>query len=287
MKVIVTTDSSCDLSPEQIKKYNIKVIPIYVNLNDEEYKDGVNITPNDIFEFVKANKKLPKTAAISQADFIDFFKNTLDENPESEIVHIGLSSGFSSTYNNSVIASKEFNGKVVSIDGKSLSTGTGLLVLYAAKLAAKGLSSKEIEQKVSKRIPFVQASFITQEIEYLYRGGRCSALAMLGANLFKIKPRIQVIDGTMKNNAKPRGKTLTVLKQYVDDVLKEYNTPDPEICFVTHSSIEPEIAEEIATYVKSKNIFKEVVITIAGATITSHCGKGTLGILYINDGKAI
>ena len=110
---------------------------------------------------------------------------------------------------------------------------------------------------------------------------------MLGANLLKIKPRIQVIDGQMKPNGKPRGKMVPVLKQYVDDVLNEYNTPDPEICFVTHSTIEPEIAEEIKAYVESKNIFKEVVITTAGATITSHCGKGTLGILFINDGGKV
>lgn len=284
MKVIVTTDSSCDLHPRQIEENNIKVIPLYVNLDGEEFRDGVNITPTDIFEFVKANKKLPKTSAISQADFKLFFENILKENPDAEIVHIGLSSGLSTTYNNSVNAANEFNGKVVSIDGKNLSTGTGLLVLYAVRLAKEGLSKDQIIEKVSARVPFVQASFIAQEIEYLYRGGRCSALAMFGANLLKIKPRIQVVDGVMKNNGKPRGKTIPVLKQYVDDVLKEYNTPDPEICFVTHSTIEPEIAEEIAEYVRSKNIFKEVVTTIAGATITSHCGKGTLGILYINDG---
>ena len=284
MKIIVTTDSSCDLHPEQIKQHNIKVIPLYVNLNGEEFRDGINITPSDIFKFVKENKKLPKTSAISQADFKLFFENILNENPDAEIVHIGLSSGLSTTYSNSVNAANEFNGKVTSIDGKNLSTGTGLLVLYASKLANEGLSKDQIVEKVSERIPFVQASFITQEIEYLYRGGRCSALAMFGANLLKIKPRIQVIDGTMKNNGKPRGKTIPVLKQYIDDVLKEYNNPDTEICFVTHSNIEPEIAEEIVDYVKSKNIFKEVVTTIAGATITSHCGKGTLGILYINDG---
>ncbi|MBR2909136.1 MAG: DegV family protein [Clostridia bacterium] len=284
MAVIITTDSSCDLNKEQLIESNIKILPLYVNLNGEEFRDGVNITPEDIFTFVKENKKLPKTSAISQADFKAFFGEILKENPDAEIVHIGLSSGLSTTYNNSVNAANEFDGKVISVDGKNLSTGTGLLVLYASSLAKQGLSKEEIAEKVTSRVPFVQASFIAQEIEYLWRGGRCSAVAMFGANLLKIKPRIQVIDGTMKNNGKPRGKTVPVLKQYVDDVLKEYNTPDPTICFVTHSSIEPEIAEEIAEYVKSKNIFKEVVTTIAGATITSHCGKGTLGILYINDG---
>lgn len=284
MKVIITSDSSCDLSKEQIKENDIRILPLYVNLNGEEFKDGVNITPEDIFAFVKENKKLPKTSALSVEDYKRFFESILNEGKDISIVHIGLSSGLSTSYNNSVTASKEFDGKVISVDGKNLSTGTGLLVLYACKLAKEGLPIEEIAKKVEERVPFVQASFIIPETEYLYRGGRCSALAMLGANLLKIKPRIQVIDGVMKPNGKPRGKILPVLKQYVDDVLKEYNNPDKEICFVTHSSIEPEIANEIVEYVKAKNIFKEVVCTVAGATITSHCGKGTLGILYINDG---
>ena len=287
MKIIITTDSSCDLSKEQIEKNNIHILPLYVNLNGEEYKDGVNIQPNDIFEFVKANKKLPKTSALSVADYTLFFQNLLNENKDAEIIHIGLSSALSTSYNNSVLSSKDFDGKVSVIDGKNLSTGTGLLVLYAAKLAKDGFNKQTIIEYVEKRVPFVQASFIIPETEYLYRGGRCSAIAMLGANLLKIKPRIQVIDGKMKPNGKPRGKIIPVLKQYVDDVLNEYNTPDPELCFVTHSSIEPEIAEEIKQYVESKNIFKNVVITTAGATITSHCGKGTLGILYINDGGKV
>jgi len=287
MKVLITSDSSCDLSKEQLQKYNINILPLYVNLNGEEFRDGVNITPNDIFEFVKENKKLPKTSALSVADYNLFFENLLKENPGCDIIHIGLSSGLSTSYNNAVTASKEFEGKVYVVDGKNLSTGTGLLVLYAAKLAQANKNKQTIIEKVEKRVPFVQASFIIPETEYLYRGGRCSAISMLGANLLKIKPRIQVVDGKMKPNGKPRGKMNVVLKQYVDDVLNEYNTPDPEICFVTHSSIEPEISAEIKAYVENKNIFKEVVITTASSTITSHCGKGTLGILYINDGGKV
>jgi len=282
--ILITSDSSCDLNEEQLKEFNINTLPLYVNLNGEEFRDGVNIKPQDIFDFVKQNKKLPKTSALSVADYTLFFKNILKENKDCDIIHIGLSSGLSTSYNNAMAAAKEFEGKVTVIDGKNLSTGTGLLVLYAAKLAKSGYSKQSIVEEVNKRVPFVQASFIIPETEYLYRGGRCSAISMLGANLLKIKPRIQVVDGKMKPNGKPRGKMLPVLKQYVDDVLKEYNKPDPEICFVTHSTIEPEIAEEIKAYVESKNIFKEVVITIASSTITSHCGKGTLGILYINDG---
>ena len=287
MKILITSDSSCDLNQDQLDKYDIHTLPLYVNLNGEEFRDGINITPEDIFAFVKENKKLPKTSALSVADYQNFFTNILSENKYAEIIHIGLSSGLSTSYNNAVTASQDFDGKVSVIDGKNLSTGTGLLVLFAAKLAETGLDKQSIIEKVEKIVPFVQSSFIIPETEYLYRGGRCSAIAMLGANLLKIKPRIQVIDGTMKPNGKPRGKMLPVLKQYVDDVLSEYNTPDPEICFVTHSTIEPEIAEEIKAYVESKNIFKNVVITVASSTITSHCGKGTLGILFINDGGKV
>ena len=284
MKVIITSDSSCDLSKEQIKEYNIYEVPISVMLGDNEFKDGVDVFPNDIFDYVKQNKKLPKTAAISAYEYSEFFKSVFEKEGDVNIVHIGLGSKISSSYNNAVTASNDFDGKVIVVDGNNLSSGTGLLVLYAAKLAKNGEEAAEIAKKVEARVSAVQAGFIIQEVSYLYKGGRCSAMALLGANLLRIKPRIQVIDGTMKNVGKPRGKMLPVLKQYVDEVLDEYNNPDKSICFVTHSSIEPEIADEIVEYVKSKGIFDEVVQTIASSTITSHCGKGTLGILYINYG---
>lgn len=287
MKIFITTDSSCDLSKTQLESNNINVIPLYIMLGNEEYRDGINITPNQIFDYVKETKKLPKTAALADSDYKELFQNVINNNPDAHIIHIGLSSGISSSYNNAVKASKEFKGRVYIIDGKNLSSGTGLLVLYASELVKQGLSMEEIIKKVEARVPHVQASFIIPETEYLYRGGRCSALAMLGANLLKIKPRIQVVDGIMKPNGKPRGKIVPVLKQYIDDVLSEYNNPDKTRCFITHSSIEPEIAQEIVDYVKSKNIFNEVNQTIASSTITSHCGKGTLGLLYINDGGKV
>lgn len=284
MKVIITSDSSCDLSKEQLEEYNIYEVPISVILGDNEFKDGVDIHPEDIFEYVKQNKKLPKTAAISAYEYGEFFKSVFEKEGDVKLVHIGLGSKISSSYNNAVEASKEFDGKVIVVDGNNLSSGTGLLVLYAAKLAKTGEEAEKIAKKVEARVSAVQAGFIIQEVSYLYKGGRCSAMALIGANLLRIKPRIQVIDGVMKNVGKPRGKMLPVLKQYVDDVLKQYDNPDKSICFVTHSSIEPEVANEIVEYVKSKNIFDKVVETIASSTITSHCGKGTLGILYINDG---
>ena len=287
MKTIITTDSSCDLSQEQIKENDIRILPIYVNMNGEEYKDGINIKPEDIFAYVKETKTLPKTSALSIADYQTFFKNILDSNPDTNIIHISLSSCISSCCEHAKMATEEFDGKVTVIDGKNLSTGTGLLVLYAAKLAQENVPYLEIVEKVEKRVPAVQASFIIEEVHYLHKGGRCSAIALIGANLLKIKPKIQVVDGKMKPTGKPRGKMISVIKDYVDQTLAEYNNPDKSICFVTHSCIESEVAEEVKKYVEDKNIFDKVVITTAGATITCHCGKGTLGILYINDGGEV
>lgn len=284
MKVFITSDSSCNLLPEQIKENDISIIPIYVMLDGEEHKDGVDIDEQTIFDYVKATKKLPKTSAISIEDYRVFFESVLAKDPDSYVLHISLSSKISSTYNNSVTAANYFCGRVVSVDGKSLSIGTGLLVLYACELAKAGLPLHEIAKRVEKRVPFVQASFIIQEVDYLYKGGRCSAVALLGANLLKIKPRIQLIDGAMQNTGKPRGKMIAVLKQYFDDTLKDYPNPDKSICCLAQTSLEPEIIDEAVEYLNSKNIFKQILVVPAGATITSHCGKGTLGMFYINDG---
>ncbi len=279
---IITTDSACDLG-KLLKEREIPYLPLYVNINGEEYRDGINITPNDIFRIVSETKKMPKTSALSQADYEEFFGNLVESG--NDVVHISLSSKLSTSYDNSVKAASLYSGKVKIVDSKNLSTGIGLLVMYAKDLADQGLNAEDIVKKVEERVPFVQASFIIQEVEYLWRGGRLSTLSMLGANLLKIKPQIEVVDGAMKNTGKPRGKMLPVLKDYIDRMLEQYNNYDNTRCFVTHSQVDKEIADEIVDYVKSKNIFKDVLLTEAGATITSHCGKGTLGLLYINDGN--
>lgn len=287
MKVFITTESASDLTKDLLEQNNIATIPLYVMLGSEEHRDGVDVNEQIIFDFVKATKKLPKTSAISVEDYRVFFEEVLAKEPDSYILHIALSSGISSTYNNSVTASKYFSGRVISIDGKSLSNGTALLVLYACELARAGLPLTEIAKKVEKRIPFVQTSFVVQEVDYLYKGGRCSAVALLGANLLKIKPKIQLIDGVMQNTGKPRGKMNVVLRQYVDETLAEFSNPDKEYCFIAQTSLEQNIIDEVVEYIKSKNIFKNIIVTTAGATITSHCGKGTLGMFYINDGGKV
>lgn len=284
MKVFITTESASDLPKELLEKNEISILPLYVVLGDEEHRDGIDVDEQVIFDFVKETKKLPKTSAISVEDYRVFFESVLAKDPDSYVLHIAISSGISSTYNNSVTASNCFGGRVVSLDGKSLSNGTALLVLYACELANTGLPLNEIAKRVEKRIPFVQTSFLIQEVDYLYKGGRCSAIALLGANLLKIKPKIQLINGTMQNTGKLRGKMNVVLKQYVDETLKEFSNPDKKYCFVAQTSLDKNILDEVVDYIKSKNIFNEVIVTTAGATITSHCGKGTLGMFYINDG---
>ena len=184
MKVYITSDSSCDLGKELLEKNNVKTHPFTVIMGDELYQDGVDITPEMIFDYVKENKKLPKTSAMNEEQYVEFFKNVLGNDASAYIVHIGLSSGLSSSYNNSVSASERFGGHVISVDGKNLSTGTGLLVLYACDLAKQGLSAQEIAKKVEQRVNDVQASFIIEETEYLYRGGRCSALSRRSGFVF-------------------------------------------------------------------------------------------------------
>ena len=285
MKILVTTDSSCDLPKELLKQRGIKSIGINVTLGSNEYTDGENISPNDIFEYGKINKKLPKTAALSEDQYSKFFKETLKEC--DHIIHIGLGAKISSQYDHSIQSAASFGGKVRIIDSASLSTGVGALVLATDDMIKEGKSFDEIIATITKRVPNVQASFIIQNVEYLYRGGRCSGVALLGANLLKIKPRIQLVDGKMVPYGKPRGKMEVVLKQYVDNVLAEFNSPDTTRCFVTHTHLEPSIVEDIKNYIKEKGIFKEVIETIAGATVTSHAGQGTLGLMYINDGEKL
>lgn len=283
MNIQITSDTSCDLSKEILEKNNIKTIPIVVLLGDKELYDGVNVQVEDLFTYVQESKKLPKTAARSKEEYKEFFEQFT--NNGSTVVHIGLSSQLSVSYQNAVDAAKEIGeDKVFIVDSLSLSTGIGLLLLHASELVRKGKTAKQIYEIETDRAKSVQASFVVDTLEYLYKNGRCSALAMFGANLLKIHPSLQLIEGKIVPTQKYRGKMDMILKKYIDDSLAKFSNPDTTRCFVTHSSADPSLVEEIVTYVQSKNIFKEVLVTVAGPTITSHCGKGTLGLLYINDG---
>ena len=277
-KVLITRDSTSDLPPELVEKLNIKTIPLVVTLGDKAYQDGVDITPEDIYKYHDENGVLPKTSAANVDDMINFFEPFVKEG--YEIVHFTISSSMSSTYQNSCIAADEFEGIYV-VDSQNLSTGEGLLVLKACEWAAEGLSAKEIYDKVNELIPRVDASFVIDSLEYLHKGGRCSALAALGANLLKLKPCIEVQGGSMGVSKKYRGKYSETLKQYVADRLTDYSDIDLSRVFVTHAGCDEEIVNQVVEQVKATAPFAELIISRAGCTVSAHCGRNTLGVLYI------
>ncbi len=280
MKIALSTESTLDLSKELLEKYDINVYPFTVLLGENEYKDG-EITGPDIFDYVDKNKVLPRTCAINEYQYRDYFRSFL-ENGYDAVIHISLSSGISSSYDNAEKASHKFDNVYV-IDSASLSTGIALEAIYARKLIDKGLSPEEIVEKVKARVPYVQASFVIQTLDYLYKGGRCSGLARLGAAILRIKPQIIVSEGKMAPAKKYFGRKSQVIESYCKDILEQFANPDLSIAFVTHTYATPEMVAVAIEALKNRG-FKTIYETHAGATITSHCGPQTLGILFINDG---
>ena len=280
MKIAITCDSVCDLSQELIKQNNISILPISIILGDETFSDGVNINSQKIFDYVTKNKQLPKTSAINEFQYAEFFKEHLDG--VDALIHFTISSDMSSCFNNAKKAASTLKNVYV-IDSRNLSTGVGLQVLYACMLRDKGEKPENIVKKVEARKQFVQASFVVERLDYLYKGGRCSALQLLGANLLKIRPSIIVKNGKMDVHKKYRGKMKDVVKDYIKDTLNEFNTYDKSICFITYSSATEDMVEAAKSTLKEFANFENVYITTAGATVTSHCGENTLGILYFNN----
>lgn len=279
-KIAISLDSACDLSKELIEKYDFKIIPFGVNLGDKFFYDG-EVTPEEIFEYADNNKTLPKTNAVNEEAFKEHFAKIL--NDYDAIIHFDISSEMSSAYQNAVNASKNFKNVYV-VDSRTLSTAISLEAIYAKKLTETMDDPAKIVELVKKRIPAVQASFIIERLDYLYKGGRCSGLALLGANLLKIRPEIEVMNGNMKNTEKFRGKMADCVTKYCRATLEKYNHPDKSVIFITHSVADKELVDA-AKAVVSEYGFENVYETTAGCTVSSHCGKNTLGILYINDAE--
>lgn len=277
-KVLITRDSTSDLPAELVEKLGIKTIPLVINLGEKSYQDGVDITPDDIYKYHSEHGILPKTSAANVDDMINFFKKYVDEG--YSIVHFNISSTMSSTYQNSCIAADEFEDVYV-VDTANLSTGEGLIILKAVEFVNQGLSAKEVYEEVLKLIPNVDASFVIDSLEYLHKGGRCSTLATLGANLLKLKPCIEVKGGSMGVGKKYRGKFSEALKQYVEDRLSDYSDIDLSRVFVTHAGCDDEIVNQVIEQVRASAPFEELIVSRAGCTISSHCGRNTLGVLYI------
>ena len=279
-KIAISLDSASDLSKELIEKYDFKIIPFGVNLGDKFFYDG-EITPEEIFEYADNNKTLPKTNAVNEEAFKEHFAKIL--NDYDAIIHFDISSEMSSAYQNAVNASKNFKNVYV-VDSRTLSTAISLEAIYAKKLTETMDDPAKIVELVKKRIPAVQASFVIERLDYLYKGGRCSGLALLGANLLKIRPEIEVLNGNMKNTEKFRGKMADCVTKYCRATLEKYNHPDKSVIFITHSVADKELVDA-AKAVVSEYGFENVYETTAGCTVSSHCGKNTLGILYINDAE--
>ncbi len=281
MKICISAESTIDLPQEILDEFNIKTVPFTITLGDKNGLDGVT-TPEEIFDYVDRTGVLPKTSAVNAAQFDEYFSKLLKE--YDEIIHFSLSSTMSSAYQNAVIVAEEIGkGHIHVVDSKSLSTGIALLAIYASNLVKEGLSAEEIVKKVSERIPHDQASFVLATVDYLYKGGRCSALAKLGATLFRIRPQILVIDGKMGPGKKYNGKQVGCVADYCRDTLAQFNNPDLSIGFLTHSGATEDMIQVAYDALKERG-FKRIIITTAGATISSHCGPKCLGILYINDG---
>ena len=277
MKIRMTADSTCDLSPELVRKYDIGIAPLSVIIDGECFHDGVDVTPRDIFRAVEAGKSV-RTAAVNTYEYREFFTEQLKTC--DQIVHICISSEFSTCYNDAMEAARQ-TGNVFVVDSRNLSTGSGLLVLEGAEMAGNGLEGEKIAERLRERTALVDASFTVHSIDYLRRGGRCSGLEALGAKLLHIRPSIVVRDGKMHPGEKYRGRYEHYLKHYIADTLADDSNIDFNRVFVTHSPSEEGLVRFAIDTVKSYGLFKEVLETMAGCTVCTHCGPDTLGILFM------
>lgn len=279
-KIIITSDSTCDLSPELVEANDIRILPLSVMLGAKSHRDGIDIVPADIFRFFDETGQLPKTAAPSVSEYETFFAPFVEQG--NYVVHFNISSKASGSHGFALAAAKSFPGKVFVVDSQALSTGQGLLVMKACDLRAEGKSAQEIYDEVCALRPKVNTSFIPDTLLYLYKGGRCSTLSYYGAKVLSIHPMISMKDGQLYPKKKYIGKMSRCLKNYINDLVAEYPAYDKTRCFITHSSADAELVEQAKQMVADLFSFDEVLETVAGGIVTSHCGRNTIGVLFIS-----
>jgi DegV family protein with EDD domain len=279
MNIKIIADSTCDLSPELIEKYNIRIVPLCISKGDAVLKDGLEITPKDIFDYVESGKGMCSTSAVNMAEYVDVYE---EERPKCDaIIHFIISSEMSACYQNALLAAEGYDNIYV-IDTRNLSTGIGHLVLDAAEMAAQGMPAEEIYNIITDRIALVDASFVIDTLAFLHKGGRCSAVQALAAGVLKLKPCIVVKDGKMGVDKKYRGKIDAVLQSYIKDKLADAENIDTRRLFITHT-MKPEnldIVDKVKAQINEILPFDEVYETTAGGTISCHCGPNTLGRLF-------
>lgn len=277
----IVSDSTCDLTRELIERYEIQIAPLHILLGENEYLDGVEITPDEIYEWADANEDTPKTSAIGYEDAINIVKQIADT--DDEMIVFTISGSMSTTVNvfRMAVEELELEEKVTIIDSGNLSTGIGLLLIKAAVMAKRGNSRVEICNEIEKLKEKVKASFVVDTLTYLHRGGRCSSISALAGGVLKLHPKIVVADGSMSADKKYRGKMDKVIIDYVKDMEEALKEADKERVFITHSGCDQEIIDTVYSYLKEMNCFDEILVTRAGGVISSHCGPGTLGVLFI------
>ncbi|MBE6985469.1 MAG: DegV family protein [Ruminococcaceae bacterium] len=278
MNIRISADSTCDLSPEQIREHHIAIKPMIVNMGDRSYYDGVDITPAQVFAHVAAGNPLCSTSAVPIGEYQEYFAELLKDC--DAVIHINIGSGFSSTHRNAVLAAEEMENVYV-VDSRNLSTGHGHVVLEACRLVKTESDPNKIVEKLNAFAPYVDASFLLDRLDYLAKGGRCSSIAALGANLLRLKPCIEVIDNKMIVGKKYRGNYAKCMDNYVRERLAGNNDIVDHEIFITHTPVSNEIMNTVRTAVKESASFKNIYETTAGCTISCHCGEGCLGILYI------
>ena len=280
-KVSILTDSTSDLSKELLEKYDITVFPLHIHLGEKEYADGIDITPQEIYEWSEKTKETPKTSALSLYDAKEYVKTALEKG--EEVICFCISEEMSSCCSvmHMAVAELEAEDKVFVVDSMNLSTGIGLQILEAARLADEGMKAAEIVEKIKEMQPKVRSSFVVDNLTFLHRGGRCSSAAAMAGNTLKLHPCIYVADGKMQAGKKYRGKMDKVILNYVEDLRAELSTAQKNHVFITHSGCEADLIDQIKKEVEDLQYFENIHITRAGGVISSHCGPGTLGVLYV------
>lgn len=277
----IVADSTCDLSSDLIKKYNIQIAPLHIVLGEKEYLDGAEITPDEIYKWADAHGETPKTSAIGFEEAVKVIGQIL--NTDDEMIIFTISEKMSTTANVFRMAAEELGAedKVTVIDSANLSTGIGLMIIKAAIMAKEGKSRDEICRVIENIKGKVRASFVVDTLVYLHRGGRCSSVAALAGGVLKLHPKIVVANGAMSADKKYRGRMDKVIIDYAKEMEAELKSADKDRVFITHSGCEQEVIDAVYAYLDNLDYFDEILITRAGGVISSHCGPGTLGVLYI------
>ena len=277
----IIADSTCDLSEELIDKYNISIVPLHIVMDEKEFLDGADITPDEIYEWSDKNNTTPKTSAVGFDNAMEAMKTMVGT--DDEMIVFTISEKMSTTPNvfRMVAEELEVEDKVSVIESANLSTGIGLLIIEAANMVAAGMDRASIVGKIEELKPQVRSSFVVDTLTYLHRGGRCSSVAALAGGMLKLHPKIVVENGAMHATKKYRGKIDTVILDYAKDLEEDLKNAKKDRVFITHSGCSAETIESVKEYLQSLEHFDEILVTRAGGVISSHCGPGTLGVLYI------